>query len=213
MSRIIVLGAGGNAGRAIVAAALARGHEVTAFLRDPAKARTATHTVQGDITDPASVADAVAGHDVAVSSVYTPDVDPTEFYTAAADALIAAAPARLIHVTLGTLLETEPGVRLLDAPDFPDEYKAFSLGHAAGLARIAESTLDWTAVSPTTDFDRESDPVGSARAATIADLGVKPFTEAYASAPKITYADFGTGILDEIENPGHRKVHFGLIAG
>ncbi|HEY1178482.1 MAG TPA: NAD(P)H-binding protein, partial [Phytomonospora sp.] len=100
MSRIIVLGAAGQGGRAVVAEALARGHEVTAFVRDADKAPTATHVVQGDVTDAAAVAEAVRGHDVAVNSTATLDADPAVFFPAAADALIAAAPPRLIHVSL-----------------------------------------------------------------------------------------------------------------
>ncbi|MGQ4433313.1 NAD(P)H-binding protein [Streptomyces sp. SAS_260] len=37
MSRIVVLGAGGRAGRAVTAEALGPGHEVTAVVRDPAR--------------------------------------------------------------------------------------------------------------------------------------------------------------------------------
>ncbi|MFD0890304.1 NmrA family NAD(P)-binding protein, partial [Streptosporangium algeriense] len=35
MSRIVVFGAGGNAGRRVVAEAVSRGHTVTAVVRDP----------------------------------------------------------------------------------------------------------------------------------------------------------------------------------
>ncbi|GIG69384.1 NAD(P)-dependent oxidoreductase [Phytomonospora endophytica] len=213
MSHLIVLGAAGQGGRAVVAAALARGHEVTAFVRDAAKAPAATRVVQGDVTDASAVAEAIRGHDVAVNATATLDVDPAVFFPAAADALIAAAPPRLIHVSLSSLLELSPGERLVDAPDFPAEFRPFSLGHAAGSARLASSSLDWTAVSPTTDFDRESAPTGSAKAATLADLGVTNFAEAYGGVGRITYADFATGILDLVEDPGHRGVHIGLIAG
>ncbi|HEX2312530.1 MAG TPA: NAD(P)H-binding protein, partial [Thermomonospora sp.] len=37
MGKIIVFGAGGRAGRAAVAEAVRRGHEVTAVVRDPAR--------------------------------------------------------------------------------------------------------------------------------------------------------------------------------
>lgn len=38
MHRIVVLGASGRTGAQVVAQGLARGHEVTAFVRDPARA-------------------------------------------------------------------------------------------------------------------------------------------------------------------------------
>lgn len=209
MSRIIVLGAGGNAGRATVAEALRRGHEVTAFLRDPAKAPEGAAVVQGDATDAASVAAAVAGHDVAVTSLYSYEVEPAAFYADVATAIIASGVPRVVHISLATLIETD-GPRLLDAPDFPEEYRGFNLGHAEALTRLKASTVDWTAVSPATDFDREAEPSGAYRIATLADLGVFTFADFGGTVGRITYADFAVGILDEIEDPKHRRVHFGL---
>src|SRR5574342_656519 len=61
---VIVFGATGPTGRRAVDEALAKGHEVTAFVRDPSKLG-ATHgrlkVVQGDAMDPASVEKALAG--------------------------------------------------------------------------------------------------------------------------------------------------------
>lgn len=214
MSRIIVLGAGGNAGRATVTEALRRGHEVTAFLRDPAKAPEGATVVQGDATDPAAVAAAVAGHDVAVTSLYSAEAEPAAFYAAAATAIIASRVPRVVHISLATLMETD-GPRLLDAPDFPEslqgfDVRAFNLGHAEALTRLKASGIDWTAVSPTTDFDREAAPTGTYRVASHADLGVATFADFSTGVGRITYADFAVGILDEIEDPRHRRAHFGL---
>ncbi len=41
--KLCILGAGGNSGRALVRAALARGHDVNAFARDPAKLADLEH--------------------------------------------------------------------------------------------------------------------------------------------------------------------------
>ena len=73
--RIVVFGAGGRVGSRTVAEALARGHEVTAVVRDPA-AHEMLHgdglaVVAGDATDPTSVAETAAGHDLAISTVGT----------------------------------------------------------------------------------------------------------------------------------------------
>ena len=72
--RIVVFGAGGRVGSRTVAEALARGHEVTAVVRDPAAhdlQGDGLTVVAGDATDPASVAEAAAGHDLAISTVGT----------------------------------------------------------------------------------------------------------------------------------------------
>lgn len=67
--KILVLGASQGTGALVVKAALARGHQVTAFARSPQKLAiehpNLTRRV-GDFHDAASVADAVAGHDAVV---------------------------------------------------------------------------------------------------------------------------------------------------
>ncbi|MFD6812102.1 NAD(P)H-binding protein, partial [Streptomyces anthocyanicus] len=68
--KIIVFGAGGRVGRAAVAEAVARGHRVTAVVRDPARhpglEAPGVTVVRGDVTDPESVAALAAGHDAAL---------------------------------------------------------------------------------------------------------------------------------------------------
>lgn len=58
MARIAVFGANGTIGSAVVAEALARGHRVTAVVRDRSRyAGAAAAVVTGDVLDPADVAD------------------------------------------------------------------------------------------------------------------------------------------------------------
>ena len=63
--RVLVTGATGPQGRAVVSHLLKHGHEVRALVRDPAKAHdlavTGVDVVQGDLDDPASVAAAMKG--------------------------------------------------------------------------------------------------------------------------------------------------------
>ena len=62
--RVVVIGATGGTGRQLVEQALARGHEVTAFVRTPAKLRTAhpsLRVVAGNVLDRDSVNEAVRG--------------------------------------------------------------------------------------------------------------------------------------------------------
>ena len=68
--RLVVFGATGRTGRPLVAQALAGGHEVTVFVRDPAKLSVSherLRTVQGDIRDAESVEAAVRGQDAVLS--------------------------------------------------------------------------------------------------------------------------------------------------
>jgi len=63
--RLLVVGATGALGRLIVAEAISRGHEVTALVRDRARANLPEPvvTVRGDVLDPASTGPAVEGRD------------------------------------------------------------------------------------------------------------------------------------------------------
>ena len=69
--KILVFGATGGSGRAIVARALAGGHDVTAFARNPARMDPAPRltVVAGDATRAEDVARAIPGHDAVVISL------------------------------------------------------------------------------------------------------------------------------------------------
>lgn len=69
--KVVVFGATGKAGRAIALTLLAAGHQVTAFVRDPAKfaAYGGLAVIKGDALNPADVASAVAGQDAVVVSL------------------------------------------------------------------------------------------------------------------------------------------------
>jgi putative NADH-flavin reductase len=70
--RLVVFGSTGGTGREIVAQALARGHDVTAFARDPSKLgppRERLFVVKGDVLDAPAVAQAVRGQDAVLSAL------------------------------------------------------------------------------------------------------------------------------------------------
>lgn len=72
---IAVLGAAGGTGTLVVQQALAAGHSVTALVRSPEKMTVSDpslRVVQGDATDPASVASALEGADAVISTLDAP---------------------------------------------------------------------------------------------------------------------------------------------
>ncbi|GAA3164111.1 NAD(P)-dependent oxidoreductase [Planomonospora alba] len=197
---VVVFGAGGRAGGQAVAEARRRGHRVTAVVRDPAghSDLAGMRMVAGDVTDETSVAHAAAGHDAAVSAAADLSVPPHEFFTASARALATglaqAGVRRLVVVGLASIMPGASGVPLMDEPGYPGEYRAFHLGHAAGLAVLRGCDLDWAYVAPAGDFDRAGTRTGRYRVADHAD-----------PASRITYADFAVALLDEIETPRHHR--------
>ena len=72
--KLLIFGATGGTGRQCIDQALAQGHQVTAFVRQPA-ALAIQHPdltiIQGDITDQDAVQRAIPGHDVVISALGT----------------------------------------------------------------------------------------------------------------------------------------------
>jgi uncharacterized protein len=208
MSRVVVFGAGGRAGRAAVAELVGRGHEVTAVVRDPDRhGGLGVRVVAGDVTDPVSVARVAAGHDAAISGVYDPGVEPAAFFTDMGHALVKglgeAGVGRLVSVGLSSILPDASGTPLMDTEGYPQEYRSFFLGHAAGNAVLEASSpsLDWVVLSPSGDFDHSGGRVGRYRVAP-GDM-----------SSRISYADFAIALVDEVAAPRHHRTHIGVETG
>ncbi|MFF6773325.1 NAD(P)-dependent oxidoreductase [Streptomyces sp. NPDC012637] len=210
--KIIVFGAGGRVGRAVVAEAVARGHRVTAVVRDPAKypdlEGTGVAVVGGDATDPDAVADLAAGHDAAVNASARLDVPSEQYFTAAARALVTglrkARVGRLVVLGIATTLETAPGTRLMDAPGFPAEWRAFAQGHVAEFALLtaeAGDGLDWLMVVPPLDLDPEAPVTGGYRTAVGRVLD---------GPGRIAHGDLARAIVDEVDGPRHSRVQLAV---
>ncbi|WP_370944505.1 NAD(P)-dependent oxidoreductase [Amycolatopsis sp. cg5] len=187
MSKIAVLGAGGRAGRRLVAEAAGRGHEVTAFVRDPARHSFDVPARAADVTKPLGL----SAYDVAISTVGDLTVDATEFYTAASRTLLDSGAGRIVVVGLSVLLDDT-----VHSPDFPAEHKPFCLGHLAGLEVLRASTgPDWVWMAPVGDFDHGGEPRG----------GYRFGGSQYLPDERITYEDFALAVLDEAETPKHHR--------
>lgn len=153
--KIALFGATGMIGSRIAAEASRRGHQVTAFSRNPARvpAGVANLTAaRAEVTDAASVAAAARGHDV-VASAYAPPMDNVALIVKATQALVdgtrEAGIRRLVVVGGAGSLEVAPGKQLVDSEGFPDAYKAIALAHRDALPILrAASDLDWTFFAP-----------------------------------------------------------------
>lgn len=207
MTRIVVFGAGGRAGRAVLAEAAGRGWDVTAVVRDPERhPDLGVALAAGDVTDADAVARLAAGHDAAVHTAASLAVPAAEFFPAAASALLtglaAACTGRLVAVGLASQLPDVTGTPLLDTPGYPSEYRDFLLGHGAGLSvfRTARTDVDWLVVAPAGDFDHGGTPAGGYR--------IVPGD----AAARITYADLAVAVADEIERPRHHRLLLGVEA-
>lgn len=200
MSKIAIIGATGRVGSQLLEEALRRGHSVTAIARNTSSLAGRTDLVSKslDVNDSQAYAQAIAGHDVVISS--------THFTTVSARTAIdpvkqAAVPRLLVVGGAGSLL-VAPGVRLIDTPDFPDLYKTEAAAGAAFLGVLRqEKTLDWTFVSPSALFF-DGERTGTFR------LGKEDLLIAADGNSSISFADYAIAMLDEVERPAHSRQRF-----
>lgn len=227
MTRIALFGAGGRAGRRVIDESLLRGHEVTAIVRDKDKyahlERPGVSLALGDVTDAGQVAEAVRGHDAVLVAVYRPDVDADAYYGAVARALIEglgrAEVRRLVVLGIGTLLESSPGVRFMDQPEFPPDYLPFNDGRVLELEILRDSPqeLDWVVVcAPPSGLDNVTPRTGHYRVTGHAlapyDNGDGPrFEFPYnAKGPLFTFTDLAVALVDEADSPRHHRDLVGI---
>ena len=186
--KLVIFGAAGTIGSRIAAEAEARDHEVTRL-----------RSADADVTDPAAVADAVAGHDAIVSAVGS--FADLGLLTRAARALLQGAGdagvTRLLVVGGAGSLEVAPGQRLVDTPEFPEEWKPSALAHADALEVYrADTSLDWTYVSPAALIE-PGERTGAYR------IGGEQLLVDEGGDSRISAEDYAIAIVDELEHPTH----------
>ncbi|WP_062012148.1 NAD(P)-dependent oxidoreductase [Aureimonas sp. AU4] len=199
MMKVALIGASGQAGSRILRELSNRGHAVTAIARNPKRIEVLAGVtpVRGDVADADALASILSGHDAVVSSVH--------FLAFDAETLIAAVRAsgvkRYLVVGGAGSLEVAPGQRLLDAPGFPDAYKAEASAGANYLDRLrAEDDLDWTFFSPAAMFV-PGERTGRFR------LGEDALI-ANDQGSSISFEDYAIALVDELEQPRHVRGRF-----
>ena len=198
--KIAVIGASGNAGSRITKELAGRGHAVTAIARNPAKIAVQQNVTAktGDVMDQAGLAQLLAGHDVAISSVHFLDSDPAKLIGAAK----ASGVGRYLVVGGAGSLEVAPGVALVTTPNFPAQYKAEAEKGGAFLDLLRqEKELNWAFLSPSALFV-PGERTGKFR------LGTDQLLTGSDGKSWISFEDFAVALADEIERPAHIKRRF-----
>lgn len=208
--KIAVIGASGWLGGTIAREAVARGHDVVAIGRsaDRLAAIDGAHPAVADLDDPDSVVAAIAGCDVAVAAVTDRSTADRSRIPATARALLDLAPragiGRLAFVGGGGTLEIAAGVRAVDAPDFPEAYRAEALAQADALALLrASAGVEWTYLSPPPHHLVPGDKTGHYRTA----AGDQPVVNDEGAAT-ITSGDLAAALVDELEHNRYPRQRF-----
>jgi len=150
--RLFILGATGGTGRLLVEQAVARGHDVTAFVRAPEKLTTPREHLsvcRGDPRDADGLAAALPGHDAVLSCLGPPGPARSTLLHDSARSIVSAMQAAGVH----RLLVISAAVLFEDAGAFVDLMRRTLLKNVAedngAMERvIAASDLAWTIARP-----------------------------------------------------------------
>ena len=209
MARIVVIGGTGYAGGNVVKEAASRGHDVVSVSRSaPDEAVEGVDYVAADVLDGDAIADILSGADVVVSSV-SPRGDMLDKGLDVIRALAArlAGTETRLGVVGGAMgsLAAPGGPRLWDL-GVPEQYR-----HEAGvgvktleLLQESDAELDWFLVHPPKVFGswEPGERTGSYR------KGGEVVVEDAEGTSYISGADFAVAVVDEIEQPTHRRERF-----
>ncbi|MCC4118014.1 NAD(P)-dependent oxidoreductase [Aromatoleum toluclasticum] len=206
---IVLIGASGFVGSALLKEALARGHRVTAIVSNPAKlaAQPGLETVGADVLDGAALAPRLAGHDAVVSAFSGhAQADVYGYYVQGMRSIIAAAKQarvpRLLVVGGAGSLEVAPGVQLVDTPEFPAQWKGTAEGAREALKLLrAEPELEWTMLSPSAWLE-PGERTGRFR------LGTDQLLADARGESRISVEDYAVAMIDELERPAYLRRRF-----
>lgn len=211
--KIVLIGATGFVGSAILKETLSRGHQVTAIVRNLAKLnpQAGLTIAKGDVMDTVALTELIRGHD-AVISAYNPGWSNPNIYNdflkgaqSIQEAVKQSGVSRLVVIGGAGSLFIAPGLQLIDTPEFPDEWKAGANGARDYLNIIKkESGLEWTFICPAIEMH----PGTSGARKGVYRTGLdNPVFDAN-SKSVISVEDLAVAVVDELESPKHIRERF-----
>ena len=207
--KVALYGATGKSGSRILKELVARGHQVIAIVRDPAKlAHTGpgVQVMRDDLSDPKKIAAAVDGAEAVVSAYAPPQNDVRAIVGVTqrqVEALSEKPQARLIVVGGAGGLNVAPGVMLIDSPYLPEPYQPIARAHVEALNVLRASTIDWTYLAPAAYFE-PGERTGKFR------LGKDELIANAQQDSRISMEDYAIALVDELEKPRHRRQRFSI---
>ena len=200
--KIALLGATGRGGSCILKELVDRGHQVTAIARDVSKvpALPGVTPKAGDVNDSAGLKRLIAGHDAVISAVQFVPTDSEPFIATVRESGVP----RFLVMGGAAGLETAPGVKLIDSPDFPPEYEEEARKAIAFLKLLKqEQELDWTYLSPALLIEPGE------RTTKFRVGGDQLMTDEQGES-RITFEDFAIALVDELESHAHPRARISI---
>ena len=215
MKDIILIGASGFVGSAILEEALSRGHKVTALVRNPEKIQVKNENLtvlKVDATDVEALSKVVAGKD-AVISAYNPGwgnprlyEEILENYPKIIEGVKKAGVQRLLVVGGAGVLYVQQGMRLMDSGTLPAELIPAVKGEGELFLNVLskDNDIDWVYFAPPENLGNMGKGIRTGKYRLGTDtLLVNDKGESF-----ISVEDYAVAMIDELEKETHHKALF-----
>lgn len=215
MKDIILIGASGFVGSAILEEALNRGHKVTALVRNPEKIQVKNENLTVlavDATDVEALSKVVAGKD-AVISAYNPGwgnprlyEEILENYPKIIEGVKKAGVQRLLVVGGAGVLYVQPGMRLMDSGTLPAELMPAVNGEGELFLNVLskENDIDWAYFAPPANLGNMGKGIRTGKYR----LGTDTLLVDEKGDSFISVEDYAVAMIDELEQEAHHKALF-----
>lgn len=215
MKNVVLIGAGGFVGSAILNEALSRGHKVTAVVLNPSKISVDNPNltiVKADACDPDVLSELAKGKD-AIISAYNPGwTNPRQYeetlenYPKIVEGAKRAGVKRLLIVGGAGTLFVKPGVRLIDTGTLPEAWLpgVKSLGEFYLNTLMKEKDIDWIFFSPAGNLGNMGPGVRTGKYR----LGKDDMLFDEKGESFISVEDYAVAMIDELEQENHHYERF-----
>ena len=208
--RVGVIGASGRVGGLVANELIARGHEVTAIVRDKSKI-AGMPVIEKEIKD--LTKEDLQIFDVVVNAFGVWSNDLYYLYSVTAEHLcnaLSGTDTRLIIVGGAGSLYTDEShtTQAYKTEGFPKEYLPVATAAAKALSEVRlRNDVKWTYFSPAGFFDADGEKTGSYK------LGGEELILNSKGESYISYADYSLALADEVENGKYVQKRFTAVAG
>ena len=212
MKSVVLIGASGFVGNAILNELLSRGHKVTAVVRNPKKINVTNsklEIVKTDVSDTNVMVEICKGKEAIISAYNpgwaNPDIyeETLRNYPLILEAAKRSGAKRLLCVGGAGTLFCAPGLRVVDSGAIPDAIMdgVKSLGEFYLNTLMNEKTIDWIFFSPAGTLE-PGKRTGKFR------LGKDDLIVDENGNSHISVEDYAVAMVDELENPKHHYERF-----
>ena len=212
MANVLLIGATGFVGSAVLNELVSRGHKVTAVVRNIEKVAKSelVDVVKEDVANVDAIAKLAEGKDAIISAYNpgwtNPDIAAliSENYPKILSAAKKSGVERLLIVGGAGTLFCAPGLRVVDSGAIPAEIMGGvrPLGDFYLNTLMNENDIDWVFFSPAGVFDQEGKKTGNYR------LGKDDLIVDGEGNSHISVQDYADAMVNELEKPAHHKERF-----